>query len=145
MVEAGADQVPEATLLEALDLAQREIVKLCEAQEELRAKAGKPKWLDADVTEELERAATASEIAARIQPSTACTRAAPSSSEIVEREVGALTMESTEADIVRELQTRMSLAQMLEKQRSAAVEAPSASSSRTTCARSPRPSRTRRS
>ena len=46
MVEAGADQVPEATLLEALDLAQREIVKLCEAQEELRAKAGKPKWLD---------------------------------------------------------------------------------------------------
>src|SRR5262245_29483156 len=35
MVEAGADQVPENVLLEALDLAQREIVKLCEAQEEL--------------------------------------------------------------------------------------------------------------
>ena len=46
MVEAGANQVPEDKLLEALDLAQREIVKLCEAQEELRAKAGKPKWLD---------------------------------------------------------------------------------------------------
>src|SRR4051794_4761889 len=41
MVEAGADQVPEHQLLEALDLAQREIVKLCEAQEELRARAGK--------------------------------------------------------------------------------------------------------
>src|SRR5689334_12880338 len=36
MVEAGADEVPEDTLLEALDLAHREIVKLCEAQEELR-------------------------------------------------------------------------------------------------------------
>ena len=37
MVEAGADQIPEARLLEALDLAQQEIVKLCEAQERLRA------------------------------------------------------------------------------------------------------------
>ncbi len=36
MVEAGADEVPEETLLEALDLAQAEIRKLCEAQEELR-------------------------------------------------------------------------------------------------------------
>src|SRR3982751_6485314 len=32
MVEAGADQVPEEKLLEALEIAQREIVKLCEAQ-----------------------------------------------------------------------------------------------------------------
>ncbi|HEX3806341.1 MAG TPA: polyribonucleotide nucleotidyltransferase, partial [Gaiellaceae bacterium] len=38
MVEAGANQVAEEKLLEALDIAQREIVKLCEAQEELRAK-----------------------------------------------------------------------------------------------------------
>ena len=37
MVEAGANQVPETKLLEALEIAQREIVKLCEAQEELRA------------------------------------------------------------------------------------------------------------
>src|SRR5262252_2165768 len=53
-VEAGADQVPENVLLEALDLAQREIVKLCEAQEELRARAGKAKWLDPDVTRRIE-------------------------------------------------------------------------------------------
>src|SRR5215216_3985284 len=51
MVEAGANQVPEDKLLEALDIAQREIVKLCTAQEELRAKAGKAKWLDPEVTE----------------------------------------------------------------------------------------------
>src|SRR5256884_1233371 len=43
MVEAGAKQVPEEKLLEALEVAQAEIVKLCQAQEELRAKAGKAK------------------------------------------------------------------------------------------------------
>ena len=37
MVEAGANEVPEETLLEALELAHGEIRKLCEAQEELRA------------------------------------------------------------------------------------------------------------
>src|SRR6202162_3992112 len=40
MVEAGANQVPEEKLLEALEIAHREIVKICDAQEELRAKAG---------------------------------------------------------------------------------------------------------
>ena len=46
MVEAGAKQVPEDKLLEALEIAHREIVKLCDAQLELRSKRGKPKWLD---------------------------------------------------------------------------------------------------
>ena len=47
MVEAGANQVPEDKLLEAIEVAQAEITKLCSAQEELRAKAGKSKWLEA--------------------------------------------------------------------------------------------------
>src|SRR5471032_2150128 len=54
MVEAGANQVTEEKLLEALEIAQREITKLCDAQLELRAKAGKTKWLDPAVTERLE-------------------------------------------------------------------------------------------
>ena len=54
MVEAGANQVPESKLLEALEIAHREIVKLCEAQDSLRAKHGKPKWLDPATTERLE-------------------------------------------------------------------------------------------
>src|SRR2546428_6100108 len=54
MVEAGANEVPEDRLLEALDLAQGEIVKLCEAQEQLRSQAGKPKWLDRELTASLE-------------------------------------------------------------------------------------------
>src|SRR3990172_9555008 len=52
MVEASADEVPEDALLEALDLAHDEIRKLCEAQEELRRLAGKPKWLDSELTAE---------------------------------------------------------------------------------------------
>jgi len=54
MVEAGANEVPEDRLLEALDLAHQEILKLCEAQEELRRQAGKPKWLDQELTASLE-------------------------------------------------------------------------------------------
>src|SRR5438128_2085267 len=54
MVEAGANEVPEERLLEALDVAQREIVKICEAQEELAARAGKAKWLDTQLTQTLD-------------------------------------------------------------------------------------------
>src|SRR5712691_7341153 len=54
MVEAGANQVHEDKLLEALEIAQREVVKICQAQEDLRAMAGKPKWLDPATTERLE-------------------------------------------------------------------------------------------
>src|SRR5205823_10707816 len=55
MVEAGANEVPEEKILEALELAHVEIVKLCEAQEDLRGEAGKPKWLDLDLVAEMER------------------------------------------------------------------------------------------
>src|SRR3954463_8482887 len=53
MVEAGANQVPEERLLEALEIAHREIVKLCDAQLELRSQRGKPKWLTPPVTRRL--------------------------------------------------------------------------------------------
>ena len=43
MVEAGANEVPEAEILDALDIAHQEIRKLCQAQRELAEKAGKPK------------------------------------------------------------------------------------------------------
>src|SRR3954462_8686589 len=43
MVEAGANEVPEAEILDALDIAHGAIKKLTAAQNELREKAGKPK------------------------------------------------------------------------------------------------------
>jgi polyribonucleotide nucleotidyltransferase len=43
MVEAGANEIPEAEILDALDIAHEEIKKLCQVQRELAEKAGKPK------------------------------------------------------------------------------------------------------
>jgi len=43
MVEAGAKEVPEQTLLDALDLAHREIRRILAVQKELVRRAGKPK------------------------------------------------------------------------------------------------------
>jgi polyribonucleotide nucleotidyltransferase len=120
MVEAGAKQVHEDKLLEALEIAHREIVKLCDAQLELRAKKGKTKWLDPAVTERLESAYGHS-IWERIQQ-VGLREAAAIVEEIVEKEVGAPSLDADEAKVFGELQVRMSLAQILEKQRSVAVE-----------------------
>src|ERR1700704_4626914 len=43
MVEAGANEIPEAEILDALDIAHAEIKKLCALQRELREKVGKEK------------------------------------------------------------------------------------------------------
>jgi polyribonucleotide nucleotidyltransferase len=43
MVEAGAREIPEAEILDALDIAHSEIKKLCALQRELAEKVGKPK------------------------------------------------------------------------------------------------------
>jgi polyribonucleotide nucleotidyltransferase len=43
MVEAGAQEIPEAEILDALDIAHGEIKRLCALQRELAEKAGKPK------------------------------------------------------------------------------------------------------
>ena len=43
MVEAGANEIPEAEILDALDIAHENIKKLCPAQRELAEKAGRAK------------------------------------------------------------------------------------------------------
>src|SRR5580692_8357923 len=43
MVEAGAREIPEAEILDALHIAHTEIKKLCALQRELAAKVGKAK------------------------------------------------------------------------------------------------------
>src|SRR3954470_1317011 len=120
MVEAGANEVPEDKLLEALDLAHQEIIRICEVQEELRARAGKAKWLDQELAASLEER-YAAEIDQRIAEQ-GIRESAAVLEEIVSREGGALSMSSTEEDVMRELQTRMALNMILEKHRVAAVE-----------------------
>src|SRR6266852_837774 len=122
MVEAGADEVPEDVLLEALELAHGEIRKLCEAQEELRRQAGKAKWLDNDLTAEIE-GSHGHTIWERIQ-SDGLREAATAIDELTVQLAGEITMDSTEEDIQRQTQVRSSLNALLEKQRLVAVEGP---------------------
>jgi polyribonucleotide nucleotidyltransferase len=120
MVEAGAEEVPEELLLEALELAHAEIKKLCEAQEELRREVGKPKWIDPEVDAEV--TAHADRIRERIAAD-GLREAAAAIEEIAGELASPLTMDSTEEDIVREMQVRSSLDMLLETLRlEAAVE-----------------------
>ena len=62
MVEAGAKEIDEETMLEALQIAHDEIKTLCAAQIELQKKAGKAKWdiagapVDEDLVAKVEKA-----------------------------------------------------------------------------------------
>ncbi len=122
MVEAGADVVPENILLEAFELAHGEIRKLCEAQEELRDRAGKPKWLDAQLSEELERE-HGHMIWERIQ-SVGLREAGAIVEELLQQLAPPLSMDSTEEDIVRQTQVRSGLQMLLDRQRLVAIEGP---------------------
>jgi polyribonucleotide nucleotidyltransferase len=99
MVEAGAQEVPEETLLEAFEVAHAEIRKLCEAQEDLRRQAGKAKWLDFDLAHELEEE-VGPRFRERIQQ-VGLREAAALVDEVITEKCPPLTMESTEEDIVR--------------------------------------------
>jgi polyribonucleotide nucleotidyltransferase len=122
MVEAGADEVTEEVLLEALDLAHAEIKKLCEAQEDLRRQAGKPKWLDTGLTEELE-ASHGDRIRERIAAE-GLRESAAVVDELVDELCPPLSMTSTEEDIVKRMQVKSSFGLILERLRLEAVIGP---------------------
>ncbi len=60
MVEGSAQEMSETDLLEAIDIAHREIKRLCSLQNDFRAKAGKPKRVVAEpvTDEELKKTVT---------------------------------------------------------------------------------------
>jgi polyribonucleotide nucleotidyltransferase len=122
MVEAGANEIPEEKILEALELAHTEIVKLCEAQEDLRRQAGKPKWLDLDLLAELERD-QGHTIWERIQQA-GIKESGTAVEELLAELAGPITMDSTDEDIQRQVQVKAALAMLVEKQRAVAVEGP---------------------
>ena len=133
MVEAGANQIPEERLLEALDLAQREIVKLCEAQEELREQGRQAEVARPGVTEELERPVRRRDRHAH--PRAGPPRGAPDRrGDRRDARPARSRWTSTEDDIVRELQARMSLARSSRSSARPPSRARCASSSRATCA-----------
>ena len=122
MVEAGGDQVPEETILEALELAHAEIRKICEALEELRSQVGKPKWVDLELTAELE-AAHGDAVRAAIAEH-GLREASTVIDALLEEVSPAITMNATEDDMTRRAQIRASFAAIVEKARLAAIEGP---------------------
>ncbi|HEY8192551.1 MAG TPA: polyribonucleotide nucleotidyltransferase [Gaiellaceae bacterium] len=120
MVEAGAEEIPEDELLQALELAHAEIIKICEIQEELREQVGKSKWLDPQLTTDLEER-FGDRIRERIL-SEGLREGSAIIEEILEEESPPLEMTSSEEDILKQLQHKMSLDQILEKIRLAVVE-----------------------
>jgi polyribonucleotide nucleotidyltransferase len=118
MVEAGAAEVPEDKLLEALDLAHEEIMKICDVQLELRREVGQPKWLDDSVTEEIDREHGD---AMRERIHAEGLRAADGA---VEELLPPLSMDSTEEDVLSTTQRKMSLATVLERTRLESVLGP---------------------
>jgi polyribonucleotide nucleotidyltransferase len=120
MIEAGADEIPEEEILEAFELAHAEIVKICDAQEDLRRQAGKPKYLDPELTSELE-SQHSSRIRERIEAE-GLREAGPVVDELVNELAAALSMESSEEDILRQIQVRQSLDVILERVRLDVVE-----------------------
>jgi polyribonucleotide nucleotidyltransferase len=120
MVEAGADEIPEDTLLEALERAHAEIIRICEVQEQLREQVGKAKWLDSEITSELEQ-----RFAGRIREAVASVglrEAAAVVEEILGDESPAIEMTSGDEDIVKQVQYKQSLDQILDRERMAAVD-----------------------
>src|SRR4051794_39573172 len=122
MVEAGAAENPEQLLLEALESAHEEIRKLCELQDDLQRQVAKAKWLDNDLTEELERD-QGGKIRERISGQ-GLREASTAVEEIVEEIGPQLTMESSEEDIIKLMQIRSSFAMLLEQLRLEEVMGP---------------------
>ncbi|HET8742244.1 MAG TPA: polyribonucleotide nucleotidyltransferase [Gaiella sp.] len=122
MIEAGGDQVPEETMLDAFALAHSEIIRICDAIDELAREVGKPKWIDPELNTELETR-HGDAIASRIAEA-GLREAGAIVEELVSESAPPIAMDSSEADIVRETQLRNGLLAALERRRLAAVEGP---------------------
>src|SRR6476620_6714588 len=122
MVEAGAGEIPEDKLLEALAQAHEEIKKLCEIQEELARRVGKAKWLDTNLTKEID-ASHGNRIRERIQAE-GLREASAAVEEVFGELSPELSMESTESDIQSQVQVRQSMAMLVEAIRLEATEVP---------------------
>ncbi len=122
MVEAGGEQVPEDTILEALELAHVEIRTICAALESLREQVGKAKWVDVALTDELTSAHGDTVRAAIAEHGVK--EAGTVVEALVESLSPAVSMTSTEEDMTKRAQVRASFAAILEKARLGAVEEP---------------------
>ena len=119
MVEAGAEQISEEDLIQALELAHAEIKKLCQLQIDLAEKAGLPKWADGAVTESLRgKHAAALQSAIREGGLAALPSAADA---VLGAETPAVSGASTESDVLQRQRVQFAVAQLIAEARDAAV------------------------
>ena len=102
-------------MLQAFDAAHAAIKTLCQAQLDLRAKVGQPKWQDAGVQSEID-----SRYASRFDALLAehgLSGIALAEAEATAAELSGVTGNATEADMVRRVQVRAAIAAIGEKRR----------------------------
>ena len=119
MVEAGAQEVSEEELIEALDMAHAEIKKLCQLQIELAAKGGLPKWY-----RRRRHRVAARKAAAALQSavSDGGLGALPGAAEaVLAAETPAISGASTESDVLHRQRVQFAVAQLVGEARDAAV------------------------
>ena len=132
-------------MLEAFALAHSEIIRICDAIDELAREVGKEKWIDVELNAELE-ARHGEAVARRIAEVGLRESAIDRRRAARSRRPRRSRWTRPRSDIVRELQVRNGLADAArEASGSRRSRARSARSSRTSSARSPTRSRTRRS
>jgi polyribonucleotide nucleotidyltransferase len=120
MVEAGAKEISEDAMLEAFEAAHDAIKRVCQAQLDLRAKVGQPKWQDAGVQSEID-ARYGSRFDALLAEH-GLAGIAVAEAEATAAELGGVTGNETEADMVRRVQARAAIAAIGEQRRVDAVK-----------------------
>jgi polyribonucleotide nucleotidyltransferase len=119
MVEAGAEEIDEDTLVEALELAHGAIKQICQLQIELASKAGMPKWSDGAVTEQL-RSSRSGDLAAAIQAG-GLAALQPKADAVFREEAPEISGSSSEADMLQRVRTQFAIEQLVGEARDAAV------------------------
>ncbi len=110
MVEAGADEIDEDTLVQALELAHGAIKELCQLQIELASRAGMSKWVDGAVTESL-RAKRYGDLTAAVQ-SGGLSALVPQAEAIFREEAPEISGASTEADVLHRTRLQFAVDQL---------------------------------
>ena len=95
-------------------------MRICDAIDELAREVGKPKWIDVELNAELD--GRHGEAVARRIAEVGLKEAGAVVDELLAADAPAITMDSSEDDIVREMQVRNGLQMLLESKRLAAVE-----------------------
>ena len=143
MIEAGGDQVPEETLLEAFALAHSEIIRICDAIDELAREVGKEKWIDVELNAELDARHGEASRGGSPRSGSATRPGSSTSCSPPTRRRSRWTRARATSSARRRCATGSACCSSRSGWRRS--RAPSGRSSRASCARSRTPSRTRRS